>query len=160
MSQYHQVTNRCIDPHVQQNVVYIWGGSTSRDDDGTLVVHNNYMSSYGVKSAAVVPKRGPALRNGDILVHVTDGMSAHFGQISYHKSAESLPNIHIRDNVWATVSRIIAPNQWNELWILSDTPVKVLSTGLYSPEDWQSVLDQYHAGILPTPFFAGDTDPR
>lgn len=160
MTVYHQVTNRVNDPHCIAPVAQSWQVTITRDANNRQVVTPLHMSSHKELSGTVTTRRGSPLRDGDILVHITDGMNERCGQLSYHKSAEKVANINIRDNVWATVSRIIAPTLWNELWIFGDTPVTLISCGLYSAEDWEHVLDQYHAGKLPTPFFAGDTDPR
>lgn len=133
---------------------YAWSASVTRRDDGKWTYTgngNSYMGSCAQSVALSAPV-------GHVIVLIAKSADAAFATSKIWAADELLDK---RDgDMWIKAARIMEINRTHELTISACTNgVTILGSGLYTPDDWDAILDLYTSGVLPYPWIAGEYLP-
>lgn len=146
------IQNLDTDPNAFQRR-YAWGAAVTRDADGRCVYTGDGNSSYmgSCSNPRVVP-----VGNVIVLIARTDDPNLANANI-WH--ADVLLNEQDGDT-YIKASKVTETGGPHELDISQcTTGVTILGSALYTPDDWDKILDLYTSGVLQYPWIAGESLP-
>lgn len=151
MSEPIEVTNLDPDPNALKGR-YQWGASIVRSADGRhwsyIGKGNSYMGSCTRSVAAAAPV-------GHVIVLIAQTVDTAFANAKIWQADELLAVQN--GDIYVKAARIKETGRFHELSISACTNgVTILGSALYTPDDWERVLELYQHGDLQYPWFAGD----
>ena len=129
---------------------YKWGGRYERRSDGKGTYYgdgNAYMGT--VRTHLAVPV-------GNIVMVIAQTVDEQFSKSKIYYSEEVL-DYHTGD-IYVKAARATTANKYYEVNISACTNgVTILGSGIYTPDDWDEILELHTSGVLQYPWISGET---
>lgn len=148
------ITNLETDPDALMRR-YQWGASSVQAEDGRHWKYVGRGNSFMGSCSQEVVQQAPV---GHVIVLIAQTVDTAFANAKIWQADELLAVQN--GDIYVKAARITETGRNHEVTISEcTTGVTILGSALYTPDDWDKILDLYTSDVLQYPWIAGESIP-